>query len=67
MSFPREEALTDLVGERTYSEYTNWRVFRDLDGEMPGVNVLIVLGDSWTMISAADFLATAERIQRQIE
>jgi hypothetical protein len=64
--FPREESMDDLVGNRAYSESVQWRVFKDLDGEMPGVNVLIVTDTSWTMVTAADFKAMATRILRQL-
>lgn len=66
-NFPREENLADLVGDRTYNDYIQWRVFKDLDGELPGVNVLMVLGNSWTMVSGADFKATIDRILRQLD
>jgi hypothetical protein len=64
--FPREENMSDLVGSRAYSEGVQWRVFKDLDGEMPGINVLIVTDTSWTMVTAADFKAMATRILSQL-
>jgi hypothetical protein len=64
--FPREESLGDLVGNRPYSQGIHWRVFKDLDGDLPGTNVLVVTDSSWTMISATDFRAMAERILKQL-
>lgn len=66
MSFPREEILGDLVGPRRYVDGIQWRVFEDLDGDMPGRNVLIVLGGEWTMVTAADFRQAADRILKQL-
>lgn len=67
MTFPREEDMGELVGERVYYEYVQWRVFKDLDDVAGGVNVLVLLGDAWTMISGADFKAVAERILPQLD
>jgi hypothetical protein len=64
--FPKIEDLDTLVGDAHYADGIRWRVFVDIDGDMPGRNVLIVLGDQWTMISGEDFSKAATRILAQL-
>jgi hypothetical protein len=65
--FPREEDLADLVGDAQYVQQARWRLFLDLDGELSGKSVLLVLGGSWTILPAAEFRRLAERILRQLD
>lgn len=71
--FPRQENLSDLVGDAAYVEDgIRWRVFVDLDGldprggALPGRNVLVILGDRWTAISGQDFRELATRVLAQL-
>lgn len=66
MPYPKIEELRELVGDGVYVEDAQWRVFEDLDGELPGRNVLLVLGGSWTILSAETFKQMAERVLPQL-
>lgn len=65
--FPREESLNDLVGGLPYSAGVRWRLFKDIDGLADGgTNVLVILDQGWTVVSAADFKYAAQRILAQL-
>lgn len=64
--FPQEELFDDLVGDAEYVQAAQWRLFIDPTGDLPGKHVLLVLGRSWTLISAEEFKRLAERILRQL-
>jgi len=63
---PRVEDLADLVGGRDYADGIRWRVFEDLEGEKRSRDVLVVLGDHWTILPGAAFKALADRILPQL-
>lgn len=63
-SFPRYEDLT--LDDAKYCEEVRWRLFEDPNGVLPGKNVLMSMGEFWTMLSADDFRTLAERILRQL-
>jgi len=65
-SFPREEDLHALVGDRDYVQGARWSVFEDLEVHRPGRDVLLVLGDNWTVFSGEEFKALAQRILPQL-
>jgi len=67
MSFPRIELISELVGdEANYVDGIRWRVFKDIDGDLPGTNVLVIAGNNWTIVTADDFRRMAERILPQL-
>lgn len=68
MTFPREEKFDELIGDASYVEAgIRWRLFKDLTGGMQGMQILIVLGNQYTLLNGAQFRAIAERILRQLE
>jgi len=68
MTFPKHEDLA--LDDANYREEVRWRLFIDESGgrmhAAEGKNVLISMGEYWTVLSAADFRAMAERILRQL-
>jgi hypothetical protein len=64
MSFPRYEDLE--LEDHNYRQDVRWRLFIDPTGELPGKQVLVSMGEFWTLLSADDFRALAERILRQL-
>jgi hypothetical protein len=67
VNLPSEVDMDELVGDREYVEGARWSVFVNLDpAEPPGRNVLIVLGDRWTVLRADDFRMLAQRILPQL-
>ena len=63
---PYEEDFANLVRGKHHAEYSRWLVFEDLSRDMPGKNVLLTIGDTWTIWSAADFRACVDRILKQL-
>jgi len=63
-SYPRYEDLT--LDDEKYREEVRWRLFEDPTGELSGKNVLLSMGEFWTILSAQDFRTLAERILRQL-
>lgn len=60
MSFPREEQMD--MSHLKYVENAEWRLFLDLEGELHGMQVLMILEDRYTVLDGATFRAMAERI-----
>jgi hypothetical protein len=64
MTYPREEQLN--MDGMTYVENIQWRLFLDLEGELPGKQVLVLMDDHYTILDAATFKGMAERILKQL-
>lgn len=54
--------MDGMVGQNEYAANLRWRVFEDLEDGQRRRNLLVVLGDRWTIIDGPSFRAVAERI-----
>ena len=63
-SFPRYEDVE--LDDTNYREEVRWRLFVDPSDEPSGKQVLVSMGEFWTVLSADEFRRLAERILRQL-
>lgn len=66
MSFPREGRFDDLVGAAVYAEGLGLRLIKDLE-DSGGSQVVIVVGNQWTVLGGQEFRQLAARLLRQLE
>jgi hypothetical protein len=64
MSFPRYEDLE--LNDANYRENVRWRLFIDPTGELPGRNVLMSMGEYWTILNGDEFRRLTDRILKQL-
>ena len=63
---PRVEDLSNLIGQGEYVEHARVTVFEDLDKEGHHRDVLVVVGDRWTILDGDAFKRLAERLLPQL-
>lgn len=66
MSLPREERFDDLGGGAVYAERLGVRLIKDLE-ELGSSQVVIVVGNQWTVLGGQEFRQLAARLLRQLE
>lgn len=67
MSFPRKENV-DISG-MTYVEEAQWRLFKDIDDSgnvTSDMQILMLMGDRYTVLDHREFRRMAERILAQL-
>lgn len=67
MSFPRKENI-DISG-MTYVEEAQWRLFKDIDDSgnvTSDMQILMLMGDRYTVLDHREFRRMAERILAQL-
>jgi hypothetical protein len=63
---PHIEDLADVIGQGEFVGDAQVGVFADFVGDRPQHDVLIVLGDRWTIVNGQAFKALAEQILPQL-
>jgi len=60
---PNVEELGNVIGDRDYVPDLCYSIFQDIDARR---DVLVVMGDRWTIVEGAAFKAMAERLLPQL-